>query len=214
MGERRQRAGGGVGVVAAKKIKYPEGFTLIELVLATAIFTVVAAGIYSAFASGLFGYRNISGTIKAYQGARLILERINRDLRNSFAYSKEDARFIGREKELSFFTLVDSYKEKETVKEYAFVSYGLKDNKLFRLSRENTAALTEDSGVEPVEMPAELSKLSFTYFEFNPEDNSLKEIPQWTDAQGLPAAVRVDLAVKTEKGEVPFERMIFLPRYE
>lgn len=109
MGEARQGTKFGVNLVAVKKIKYPKGFTLIELLLAAAIFAVVAAGIYSAFYSGLFGYRNISEAINTYQGARLILERINRELRNSFAYSSDEPRFSGKENEMSFFTLADSY---------------------------------------------------------------------------------------------------------
>ena len=211
MGEGRQGAKFGVNFVALKKIKYPKGFTLIEILLATAIFTVVAASIYSAFYSGLFGYRNISEAINTYQGARLILERINRDLRNSFAYSGDDSKFNGGENGISFFTLADSYKEGRIVKEYAFVSYSLQENRLLRLCRRNEAALNDDSDMEPEEMPVEVSKLSFSYLEFNDMAKSLGETSQWSDSQNMPAAVKVNLAIKGKEKEVEFGRTIFLP---
>ncbi|MCX5715091.1 MAG: prepilin-type N-terminal cleavage/methylation domain-containing protein, partial [Candidatus Omnitrophica bacterium] len=68
-------------------MKKTKAFSLVELLIASAIFAVVMVSIYSAFRTGIFGYKNIRENIEIYQSARFILERINLDLRNAFAYS-------------------------------------------------------------------------------------------------------------------------------
>lgn len=78
-----------------------------------------------------------------------------------------------------------------------------------RLCRKNQDALSNDSGAEPEEMPADVSQLSFSYFEFN--DKSFKETLRWSNAQNMPAAVKVNLVIKGERKEVEFGRTIFLP---
>jgi prepilin-type N-terminal cleavage/methylation domain-containing protein len=204
------------------------GFTLVELLVASSIFVVVMLTIYSAFHSGIFGYRNIEATIDTYQTARMVLERINLDLRNSFAYSQEESKFQGKNNELSFLTLVDSYQYQEDkiiqIQDYAFVSYQLETNKLMRLCRKNQEALKEEekSEIQPEEMASGVD-IEFEYGDIYTGPTGQQEIKfkkSWAveladekladEKRVLPQAVRVNLTIKG-KAEQNFARTIYLP---
>ena len=139
------------------------GFTLVELLIAASIFVVVMVSIYSAFSAGMFGYKGIEENIKISQIARQILERINLDLRNSFAYSDSDAKFSGAKDSLSFLSLADNYNNNEITPTYAFISYKLEGDRLMRLRRVNQEALKETSEIEAEEIGADIEELVFSY---------------------------------------------------
>ena len=197
--------------------KILRAFTLVELLIASAIFLVVMLPIYSAFQSGIFGFRNIEETIDIYQTARQILERMNLDLRNSFAYSQDDAKFIGTKNEVSFLTLVDTFGEDTIVEDYAYVSYKLEENKLMRLCRKNKEALNDKSKIESDEMSSNIEKIDFSYGYIDLADQSLKFKDLWSgpDTPGeqgtLPVAIKVILTLKN-KIKQDFQRTIFLSR--
>lgn len=190
-------------------MKKNNAFTLIELLIASGIFAVVMISAYSAFNSGLLGYRNIGERVDTYQAARTVLERLNPDLRNAFSYSRDEARFTGKKEEITFLTLADTYTQDKMIQEYAFAGYRLADKKMMRLLRRNRDALNNNSETQPEEMAAGVKELSFTYLYLDPADNSLKEKDSWDDPKALPAAVKVKL---TFEGKIAqsFESTIFL----
>ena len=186
-----------------------QGFTLVELLIASSIFVVVMFTIYSAFSSGIFGYRNMEEAMDTYQAARQILERLNLDLRNSFIYSPEEVKFSGTNRQLSFLALVDVYEVNKVSQKYASISYALEGNKLTRLFRTDQEALNKNSEIIPEEM-ADNAEISFSYLYLDPVDNSLKEKDIWDDKLILPLAVKIDLTIKS-KIEAHFERTVYLP---
>lgn len=192
-----------------------KAFTLIELLIAVSIFSAVVVTIYSAFSSGIFGYRNIEENISIYQEARMILERINLDLRNSFVYSSDDTKFVGNKDGLSFLTLVDSFRGSVMVPEYAFVSYRSEANNILRLCRKGKEALREKSEVEP-QLMAEDAVLSFEYGHKTSADSEIEFKDSWglsdipEEKKTLPLAIKVNLTIKG-KIEKEFERTIYLP---
>jgi len=185
------------------------GFTLVELLITSSIFVVIMLTIYSAFHTGIFSYRNIQDSIDTHQAAGQILERINLDLRNCFVYSADETRFEGKNKQISFLALADSYQEDNIVQDYAFISYGLEGDKLMRLCRKNLEALNDKSEIKPEEM-ADNVDIVFSYFYIDRADNSLKEKEIWNDPKNLPTAVKINLTLKG-KTELNFERIIYLP---
>lgn len=193
-------------------------FTLIELLIASSIFVVLMASIYSAFHSGIFNYRNIEKTLDIYDAARSVLERMNLDLRNSFAYGSQDGntKFTGTKNELSFLTLADTFSEDAIRTEFAFVSYKLEEDRLLRTFRKNQGALNEESEVQPEEMASNVDvKFEYGYIPKGEKDLVFKE--SWPgqdnpeEQKALPEAIKVKLTLnkRTEQG---FERTIFLPR--
>jgi len=186
-----------------------QGFTLVELLIASSIFVVVMFTIYSAFNSGIFGYRNMEEVMDTYQAARQILERLNLDLRSSFIYSPEDVKFSGTNKQFSLLALVDVYEVNKVTQKYASISYALEGNKLERLCRTDQEALNKNSEIIPEEM-ADNAEISFSYLYLDHTDNSLKEKEVWEEKLILPLAVKIDLTIKS-KIEAHFERTVYLP---
>lgn len=191
-------------------MKKNKALTLVELLIASSIFVIVMVTIYSAFHSGIFGYRNIDENINIYQTARSILERINLDLRNSFTYSTDESKFEGENNRLGFLTLVDSYREENIVQDYAYVSYKLGENKFMRLCRKNQEAINDKSETEPEEMASDIDGINFSYGYIDPADKSLKWKESWDNLKALPIAVRVKLTLKN-KTKQEFERIVYLP---
>jgi len=197
-----------------------KAFTLVELLIASSIFLVILVTIYSAFQTGVFGYRKIEDAISVYQSARLILERMNLDLRNSFAYSKDETRFTGGKTEMAFLALVDTFTQGAMYREYATISYKSLDFKLMRLCRKNKQSLDEKSPIQPEEMTQSLQELSFEYGFQDPADKSLKFKDTWgskndpaNEGKQMPVAVKIKLTLKNKTTQ-DFQRTIYLVRNE
>jgi hypothetical protein len=170
--------------------------------------------IYLAFYSGIFGYRNIEETIDVYQAIGQILERVNLDLRNSFAYSNDDTKFVGNKNEISFLTLVDTFNKDEIIQDYASITYKLEGNKFMRLCRRNQQTLNEKSEIQAKEMVHNIEEINFNYGYRVSSDEPLKfDKESWDDKTKLPLAVKVKLTVK-DKTKQEFERIIYLPLAE
>lgn len=191
-------------------IRKERALTLIELVITASIFVAIMAAVYSAFHTGMFGYRHIEETIDAYQAARQALERINLDLRNSFAYSAQDTRFAGNKNTLSFLTIVDTFSKAKIMQDYAFVSYRLEGNKLMRLCRRSQEALNDKSGIGPQEMAVDAKDIIFSYGYKETDGREIKWKNSWDDREVLPLAVKVKLTLGN-KTKQEFERTIFYP---
>jgi prepilin-type N-terminal cleavage/methylation domain-containing protein len=195
-------------------MKRASSFTLIELLIASSILVILMVTVYSGFRTGIFSYRNIEETLDATQAARQILERLNSDLRNSFAYSDNETGFAGTGKEVAFLTLVDTFKDDLPTRDYAFISYRMEGDKLMRVCRKDKEALNTRSEISPQEMASGL-EITFTYFKPSSTDSSLEEKDSWNvgnsqeEKQKLPAAVKVKLTLKG-KNRQEFERKIFL----
>lgn len=195
-------------------MKRRRGFTLIELLIASSITLVVMLTIYSAFHAGIFGYRNIKEAVNTYQDARQILERLNLDLRNSFAYSAEDTMFTGNKNEVNFLTLVDSFSKDKITQDYAFISYKLSGGKLTRLCRKNKDSRNDNTGIEPEEMGSGVEEINFNYGYSDSVGGAVKfDKELWDDKTKLPLAVKVRLTLRN-KAKQDFERTIYLPLAE
>lgn len=191
-------------------MKKRKAFTLVELLLAAAIFAVVVVSIFSAFHTGIFSYRNIDDAIELYQSARRALERMNLDVRNAFSYSADDAKFTGDANSISFLTLQETFSEDEVMRDYAFVSYSLEGGRLIRLCRKGKESLNDKLAVEPDELAQGAEELVFSYGYVDKADGTLKWKDAWDDAASFPAALKVTLSLKN-KANAAFERTIYLP---
>lgn len=191
------------------KTKKNNGFTLIELLVTSVIFAVLSLGIYSAFYAGIFGYKSIDGSIKISQTAVEILNIINKDLRNSFAYSNEESKFQGDNKELNFLTISDSYTETGIEQNYAFVGYVLKDKKLMRGCRLNKESFNPNADMNYEEMSSEVESLSFMYAQLDESKKTLQWNEEWNNPVCLPAAVKISIVIK-DKHPREFNRTVYL----
>jgi len=182
-------------------MKNKKSFTMIELLISLSIFAVIMITLLTAFRTGIFGLNRMQESIEASEYGFIALSHINKDLRNSFVYSKEDSKFKGEKDSLSFMTLSPNY---------SFVNYYLSGNELLRLIRSGQEALKSGSGIKPRVVAKRIKRIEFTYFSSDPDTKQLKETNAWEEPSFMPAAVRIILIPeKTE--EAGFTRTIYLP---
>ncbi len=171
------------------------GFTLVEVLITSAIFAVIMVTIYSVFRTGTFGYRNIEENLDAQQSARQVLERMALDLRNSFNFSDNSTGFSGKHNEILFFSLVDTFLEGKFLKKYALVSYKLQEDKLMRLCRTGKEALNDKSEVGFEEFVPEIKEITFDYAQILPQETAISWKDGWDDNKILPLAVKIKLTL-------------------
>lgn len=191
-------------------MKINNGFTLVEVLVASSIFVIVIMTVYSAFHGGILGYRNIEKAIDIHQSAMHILERINTDLRNSFAYSQAETKFKGEGDIISFLALVDRFNGDNIIQDYAFISYDLQGGRIMRQCRRNQESLNVRSEIAPEELASNVQELSFSYASAGSKQGSMEWTDSWSDPRVLPPAVKIKLILK-DKTSREFERTIFLP---
>jgi prepilin-type N-terminal cleavage/methylation domain-containing protein len=183
------------------------GFSLIELLIASLIFTVVLTVVYSAFNTGMFGYKSIEKRLSVYQKARRVLDRASLDLRNAFGYSDTQIKFIGSGDRISFFSIV---KGRESARNYARVSYFMQEDNLMRLCLLNQQSLKGDHGLNPQRLASGIEEFVFSFASISTLDASLAWKDSWDDPKKFPAAVKVKISFK-ENPHKSFSRIIYFP---
>ena len=182
-------------------MKIKSAFTLIELLISVSIFAVIMVSLYSAFSTGVLGLGKIEESAAVSETGYMILGRIERDLRNSFAYSSDDVKFTGDKSGLTFFTLSPLF---------SCVTYSFSAGKLFRSVRINKDALKIDAQIRLRLLAQNIKQMWFTYLLFDPEAKILHESDTWNDPAVLPTAVRVSFILE-KKDNFTFKRTIYLP---
>jgi len=184
-----------------RKPKSLTAFTLTELLIATAIFSIVILSMYSAMHAGILSYRKIDSASCVYQIARVIFNRMESDLKNSFVYAKDDAHFKGAKETLEFFTSIDSYDQEGNVStNVCRVKYALTpDGKLMRTCFKGLQALEENLNLEGDELSADIKEIILQYaYKTNDADDPFV----WKDntdehKDSLPLAVKIELTGDT-----------------
>lgn len=87
------------------------GFSLIELLLALAIFSTIAATLSGIFSAGISLWKRWGSSSQMEQEARAILLRMNRELQNALPYK---GSFSGTANQISFFTGWDDPSRQQT----------------------------------------------------------------------------------------------------
>ncbi len=79
------------------------GFTLVELLVASTLMAIILGGVYAAFSTTIRSWRIGEASVETYQGARISLALMTRELRSVVPGS--DRFFEGDDNELLFYTV-------------------------------------------------------------------------------------------------------------
>jgi prepilin-type N-terminal cleavage/methylation domain-containing protein len=199
------------------------GYTLIEVLLTTLIFSVIIASVYSVFQTGNIAYTKIDSAFELYQKARIIFSRIERDLKNSFAYSMKKAEFWGARNEINFFTVFNSFNQKaESFREISRIKYRFQDTMLSRTQLTGLDALRPDVPQIPLELSDDLQDIFFQFASLDPANS--ENYYSWQDTwpkvsdqqdtnqeKSLPLAVKVEMIIDGLKfiKIIPLEQSYF-----
>jgi type II secretory pathway component PulJ len=187
-----------------------KGLTLLELLISSMLVLLVTLAAYSAFYAGKNGYSAVQLRAEQDQEARVFLEKLARDLRNSFAYSPKDAGFTGSRESVEFFTLRDRYARKSLSRKFSRAGYLHRPGGLYLRYRDDGIALDGPSQEGYVLLLPGIRECSFSYASANTQEKKVDWREEWADPLTLPCAVRVTF-VFNETGE-NFTHVIFLPR--
>lgn len=210
------------------KISVLKGFTLVELLIAISISSVIFLSLYSAFHTGVLGFNKIDSAFEAYQTARIIFSRIESDLKASFSYpdksSPNNSRFKGAKDSLEFFSIVNTFKEAEIFPYFSKIKYEFINGELKR-------SLYGGAQARKAEPEAVIEKLSSNVkaisFQYASETLGVEESYEWLDSwpqaansvqlKSLPLAVKINLSLAekdrkdNEIGTVEFNKTVPLP---
>jgi len=84
-------------------IRSPRGFTLLEILVATSILSIVLAILYGVFSQTLSSKRIAEDRAALSRTARVVLLRMGEDIQASFPFAPGDARFVGTTRRTSTF---------------------------------------------------------------------------------------------------------------
>jgi len=186
--------------------KNNRGLTLIELILVTAILSVVSLAIYSTFNNGLRIWQRINKQLPE-EDLNIFFDRFGYDLRNLLQFN--GISFSGTEYRLAFATIVNSSRlQKRTVGEIIYF-YDSQAEILKREERDFPQVFSGDEGPIAQSLTG-VQSLRFQYYIY---DTNKKEY-LWQDQgpeEGIPLAVRMELEFKDGTQTHKFTKTVNIP---
>ncbi len=207
------------GIRKKKELSPDNGFTLVELLIATSIIGMIALAVLSAFGTGFYAFGRVESFAGAQADILLALDRWERDVQNSF--SSAAVEFKGDSQSISFPSLMTVWdeEEKETVS-LGQVSYSFDEQeRTFTMVTTDYAPPSSDDGQDPpVEVLAYVEDIHFSYYFYKKEIQGEEEKvaygwqSSWTqEDEGIPRGVKVELTFLKEGQEVSLARTVFIP---
>jgi hypothetical protein len=184
--------------------------------IAVSISAILILGIYSAFQSGTSSYEKINASIDTFQKARLVFSRLEADLRNSFAYAAQEARFIGKAKALDFCTAQNNLARR--------IAYNSDGGSLSRAAYSGISGFKNPPEGAAENISWQVKEITFEFANANTFNND-EWLPSWPPeaapgaaaAQTPPAAVKAKLQIEQAAkpgrpaATVVFTKIIVLP---
>lgn len=184
-----------------------KSYTLVEVLITILIFSVVILSIYSVFQTGSIAYKKIDYAFDIYQKARIIFNRMDIDLKNSFPYGKNNAKFFGSREKIDFFTVLDSFNISEGIlKKISAIKYDFLDSTLQRTQTDGLDILRAEALGATEDLASNLQDLFFQFASLNTDNSEnyyswqdvwpKKANPQDTKQEkSLPIAVKVEMFI-------------------
>lgn len=194
------------------RTKFLTGFTFVELMVTISIFSIVGLAIYSTFGTGVNAWRRGQQGADFYQDARLSLNIMARELRNSIFY--KDLEFVGQEDKVSFPCLINTAVAGAPQRlAIGKVTYWFDSQHHALLRSEETLAesFQENQG-ETMELASSVVELDFSY-SFRGEERECDWLDSWGDVHTIPLGIKIALAFEDEKSQekTVFTKTVFIP---
>ena len=178
-----------------------KSFTLVELLIAVCIFSIIAGALGATLFSALKLWQRARATGYSQTNILLTIESLSRDLRQSFILAEVD--FKGNKEEIEFATIIGDEIYKLN---YSFSS--IKGFTVEKTKHKDIVAKKDNIDSEIILFKAKTIK--FSYFIF--DDKELQY--QWRDSFDQEDKVPLAVKVVVEQGERRFEKIIFIPTYK
>ena len=207
-----------------------KGFTLIEVLLAIFIGSIVLTVLYASFFQINRAKDRIEEELELYHEARIIMSKITKDLATAFPrglinsqstnittpffYGVED----GQNSKLSFTSLSRTPAQDARESDQSEISYFLEpieDSDLFALVRRDNPTFEPETGGTQYAISERIAGFNLTYLPKISETGETQGYStEWnsTETLSLPAAVNVNLVLKNPRGDdVQFNTLVMIP---
>lgn len=199
------------------------GFTLVELLLAVAIFAVLAVSFYTAFSTGLLAHLRGEKDSETFQNARLMLNKIAAEFQNALYTS--DLGLGGSASEIYFFILPEPENPQKEALPRRVTYTARKSGDGVSIYRDETPYSAKPPDEKPKkgrEIGGGLRSAAFSYFREAPEETGedsllspvssaggkiYEWVESWKSDEGFPLGIKVVLEYPDQK----FERRIPSP---
>ena len=183
------------------------GFTLIEMLIVTAIISVVALAIYATLNNGIKIWQKVNRQLPE-EDLNIFFDKFSLDLRNSFKFN--GINFSGTIDKLEFPTLVESRRlQKRTVGKLIY-AYEPQNQILNRYQLDFAGIYSGESNVSPQQSLRNIRALKFQYYLYDEQNKVYLWQDEWSK-EGLPLAVKVELEFDDGKEIKKFTRTISIP---
>jgi general secretion pathway protein J len=186
------------------------GFTLLEVLVSMAIFSVVALAIYSAFAGGVSAWRRAQEFSSTYQTARLVLDDMAQELKSAVTISGTD--FVGESRSLSFLTVLQyplgpGRPADPRITRVTYEAQRDRATATYALSR---LEASEVEGAPRGETELVVNPISSVEFQYTSKDDQGRIVPwrdTWRVSDAVPLGVKITLVVEGTR----FTKLVFIP---
>ncbi len=203
------------------------GFTLLEMLLAITIFSMVVVIIFSAFRLGSSSWEKGEQDLEQFQRIRAVTELLYREIRSCFPYAVTPGELDTHVKFYAFFGGTDSLKFVTTAslhnmnRSLSFLEFWVKDGKgLMAGEARALGSDLSDSSLRDKERalcidPA-VKKIRFRYYDQKKKDEQGEWVQNWNPRDKvdmnlrLPRAVEVDLSFDLGRGRT-FDEVLVIP---
>ncbi len=183
-----------------------EAFTLVELLIVTALLAVVSLAIYATFNNGIKIWQKINEQA-AEEEPDIFFEEFVLDLRNAFKFS--GCNFSGKEKELEFITFVSSPRmHKNTVGKVIY--FYDPQSKIISKSSLDYSQIYEGSAGTAQQLARNVESLRFQYYFYDKGTKEYFWLDEWSK-NGLPLAVRMELSLGQARQNSEFVKTVSIP---
>jgi prepilin-type N-terminal cleavage/methylation domain-containing protein len=181
------------------------GFTFIEVLIASTIFAVISIAVYGTFNSGMNIWRRAENFNLEGRKRLLKLEKINRELRNTFVFRKQELYFNGDKSRIEIPVIADSEINKVTYR------FDPAKKTLFRSSTtlaDIAAAKEKKETITSREAPyiSDVDGVTYSYFYFDLQKAAYAWRDDWQQ-EILPLAVKINITFINET----YTASIFIP---
>jgi len=201
-----------------KKVLYKNGFTLIELVLVTAILAVIGMAVYGTFSNGVNIWKKVTED-NVVEDVNLFFEKISVDLRNSFKLT--GIRFKGGRTQISFPSRM-KYRGKDGIENtIGQVSYSLdKKREVLKRTKKNYSEVYLKGAGSSQILSENIKSLQFQYYIYDENYKKYSWVTRWQERddtfgiqveEKLPLIVKIKIGIPSENGEQTFVKTVQLP---
>ena len=191
------------------KSKDYQGFTLLELLIAVTIFSIVSIAIYSSFSVGIRAWRKAEESYKVRQEARHALEDIGYELRTAVNFTP--VPFEGSSDCVSFSrVLKSSNKYSEGIFKITY-TFDAEAKSLYYILQTYQESVQEESGIKSI-LTSGISGFQLKYAYLDGEEVIWRDDWQ-SDEIDVPFGVKVSLFYPSQsKGQdIEFSETILIP---